>query len=102
MALHDTDRRSDNRLTPSPNADDDVMNRMAHNTTSTTYRKVTDSTTKQRVVFKNGLILTYDSANRVSSVYGYIPSLSDIPVLIIAKSGYDVFSDVLGITAPTV
>lgn len=54
------------------------------------------------MAFKQGVILTYDSENRVSSVYGYVPGLADYPVLIIAKSGYDVFTDILGLTAPTV
>lgn len=74
---------------------------MAHNTTQTTY-KTESSLTPQRISFKNALILTYDSENRVSSVYGYIPELSPIPVFIIAKEGYDVFVDILGLTPPTV
>jgi len=74
---------------------------MAHNTTQNTYR-ATGSEVTQRMSFKNGLILTYDSQNRISSVYGYIPELSDVPVFIIAKSGYDVFVDILGIDPPQV
>lgn len=84
-----------------PNTNDDVLNRMAHNTTQTTYKNES-SANPQRIAHKNALILTYDSANRVSSVYGYIPALSSIPVFIIAKEGYDVFVDILGLTPPTV
>lgn len=99
--LHDISKSDSNRGLSSLNTNDEVANRMAHNTTQTTYK--TESTvTSQRVAFKNGLILTYDSSNRVSSVYGYIPALSSVPVLIIAQAGYDVFTDILGLTAPTV
>ena len=101
MSLHDIDKSHNTRLSPNPNINDAVGTRLAHNTNSTTYRQDSD-TNYQRVTFKNGLILTYDSENRVSSVYGYIPGVSDIPVLIIAKEGYDVFADILGETAPTV
>lgn len=83
------------------NSTDDVQNRMAHNTLGTTYKTDGDDAT-QRIIFKNGLILTYDEDDRVSSVYGYIPEISDVPVFIIAKAGYDVFTDILDITAPTV
>src|SRR4051812_34820076 len=101
MALHDVDKSGDDRLNPMPNHSDEQAQRMAHNTSGMTNRKDT-SPNSQRVAFKQGLILTYDSSNRVSSVYGYIPSVSDVPVLIIAKTGYDVYVDILGLTAPTV
>lgn len=100
MSLLDTDKNSVKRLSPQPNADDGVTNRMAHNTMSNTYRNTEDVI--QRMAFKNGLLLTYDSENRVSSVYGYIPELSTVPVLIIAKDDYDVFADILEIDPPTV
>lgn len=74
---------------------------MAHNTNSTSYRTDSDANS-QRIAFKNNLILTYDGENRVSSVYGYIPDLSDEPVLIIAEAGYDVFVDILGLDTPEV
>jgi len=99
MSLHDVDKQSDNRANPRPNADDGVVNRMAHNTSGNTNRTA-GLGVKQRMVFKNGLIMTYDSHNRVSSVYGYIPELSSVPVLITAKEGYDVFTDILGISTP--
>lgn len=73
---------------------------MAHNTMSNTYRSASEPT-KQRIAYKNGLIMTYDKDNKVSSVYGYIPELSEEPVFIIAEAGYDVFVDLLGIEAPT-
>lgn len=101
MALHDVDKGNDSRLSPQPNAGDGVLKRMAHNTMQNTYRTVGSGVTP-RMTFKNGLILTYDSANRVSSVYGYIPELSSVPVLIVANEGYDVFTDLLGIAEPEV
>jgi hypothetical protein len=77
------------------------VDRPAHNTLCISYK--TESTgTQQRIVFKNGVILTYDGDNRVSSVYGYVPEISSVPIFIIAREGYDVFEDILGITAPTV
>lgn len=100
MSLHDIDKTTNRRTTPKPNANDAVTNRMAHNTMGNTYRNTEEVT--QRMAFKNGLILTYDSDNKISSVYGYIPELSDVPVLIIAKDGYDVFTDILDLDAPTV
>ena len=95
MSLVDADKGSNNRSKPTPNTNDGVGFRMAHNTNGNTYR-ASGSSVAQRMVFKNGLIMTIDSEDKVSSVYGYIPEVSSIPVLIIAKEGYDVFTDVLG------
>lgn len=74
---------------------------MAHNTASPTFRTEGGKKTG-RMVFKNGLILGYDAENRVSSVFGYIPALADFPVLIIARTGFDVYKDILGLDRPTV
>lgn len=101
MSLVDVDKTSSNRSTPTLNENDSAIVRRAHNTNGNTYRRAGGEVT-QRMVFKNGLILTYDSSNRCSSVYGYIPELSTVPVFIIAGDGYDVFTDILGITAPLV
>lgn len=101
MAIHDIDKSHQFRLNPKPNSNDEQLQRMAHNTQGNTNRKDTDNNS-QRVAFKQGMILTYDSDNKVSSVYGYVPEVSDTPVLIIAKDGYDVFVDILAIDSPTV
>lgn len=101
MSLHDLDKNTVNRSQPLPNTNDGVANRMAHNTTQTTYKSSGD-TNSQRITMKNGMVLTYDSENRISSVYGYIPALTTEPVFIIADEGYDVFVDILGLTAPEV
>jgi len=101
MSLHDIDKSGNNRTRPTPNTNDSVQNRMAHNTLGTTYKDDADDA-QQRIAFKNSLILTYDNDNKVSSVYGYLPEVSDVPVFIIAKDGYDIFEDILGITAPDV
>lgn len=100
MSLVDSDKQKGDRANPRLNVDDNVANRMAHNTMGTTYRTVGLDVTP-RMSFKNGLLLTYDADNKISSVYGYIPELSTTPVLIIAKDGYDVFIDILGLTPPT-
>lgn len=101
MSIIDNDSNSSNRNSPSLNVNDDKGIRRAHNTYGNTYRRV-GGTVTSRMVFKNGLILTYDALGKVSSVYGYIPELSTIPVFIIAKDGYDIFEDILEISAPTV
>lgn len=101
MAMHDIDKQSADRANPKLNTDDNVSNRMSHNTLGNTYRTAGLNVTP-RMIFKNGLIITHDADDKVSSVYGYLPEVSDIPVLIIAKSGYDVFTDILSITAPTI
>lgn len=100
MSLTDSDKQKGDRANPRLNADDNVANRMAHNTAGITYR-TTGSGVIPRMAFKNGMILSYDSENRVSSVFAYIPELADIPVLIIAKEGYDIFEDILSLTPPT-
>lgn len=101
MSIIDNDSTSSNRNSPTLNVNDDKGIRRAHNTYGNTFRRVGGSVTP-RMAFKNGLLLTYDSANRVSSVYGYIPEISATPVTIIADEGYDVFVDLLEITPPTV
>lgn len=101
MSLHDVSKDHDKRISPMPNQVDQQQQRMAHNTAGITNRRE-NAANKQRVAFKQGVILTYDNNGLVSSVYGYIPSVSAVPVLIIAKVGYDVYIDILGITPPTV
>lgn len=101
MALHDVDKHQDGRTQPKLNERDVMLDWPAHNSSSPTYRKDSNNN-YQRVSFKNGLILTYDDQNRISSVYGYIPELANYPVLIIANYGYDVYTDILGLTAPVV
>lgn len=101
MSLHDISKSDSFRKIPRPNQNDQQVQRMAHNTYGNTNRQEGE-VSQPRMVFKNALILTYDADNRVSSAYGYIPELSDTPLLIIANEGQDVFVDILGITPPTV
>ena len=101
MALHDVSKGEKLRKLPRPNQNDAQAQRMAHNTIQTTFRQEGEES-QPRLVHKNAMILTYDDENRVSSVYGYIPELSAVPVLIIANEGEDVFVDILGIDPPTV
>lgn len=101
MSLHDIDKAQDNRGIPRPNENDQQNQRMAHNTLATTYKNE-GSASVPRLIFKNGLILTYDEDNRVSSVYGYVPEVSNVPIFVIAKDGFDVFIDILGIDPPVV
>lgn len=100
MALHDVDRSGDQREEPEPNTHDTRSERMGHNTQGITL--TTDGTRKSRIAFKQGAILYYDDQGRVIRVDGFIPGLAVYPVTIIAKYGYDVYVDILGLTAPTV
>lgn len=101
MAIHDVSKDDNARLDPKANASDARAQRDAHNTIGTAYQKDTNAN-KQRIAFKNNLILYYDDMGRVIRVDGFIPGLAVYPVTIIAKYGYDVYTDILGLTAPTV
>lgn len=89
------------RRNPRLNNPDGVATRMAHNTQGNTYRTV-GSGVIPRMVFKQGLIITYDENNLASSVYGYIPEVSAVPFFLVAAPGYDVFVDLLEIDPPII
>lgn len=100
MAIHDVGKSSPDRSSPQPNSHDlQGVARMAHNTTSLV---PTTGTQTSRIAFKNNVILYYDDQGRVIQVDGFIPGLAAYPVRIEAKYGYDVYTDILGLTAPTV
>lgn len=101
MSLNDLDKNDDQRRFPRPNANDNVPHRMAHNTIQHTYRQV-NSSVVPRMIFRNGIIIWFDQDNKVSAIFGYVPEVSGIPIEVIAKSGYDVFDDILGVDQPTV
>lgn len=103
MALFDVDKTNNDRGTPSPNTHDVLTPGalMAKGTISSSYSTQPVSVVPQRMVMKNNMLIWYDDENRPSSVYGYVPGYaSNVPVLAIAKYGYDVFVDVLGVPAP--
>lgn len=102
MSLFDVDKNSLDRDTPSPNRPDVVSpdSVKAHQTLSTTYKTDASTAGSTRIRFLNNVILYYDDQNRVIRVDGFIPSLAAYPVTIIAKYGYDVYVDILGIPAP--
>lgn len=101
MALFDVDKSSDSRISPSPNSHDVLAQEsvMAKQTASTSY-KVNAVSTTTRLVQKNNMFIWYDDQNRVSSLYGFVPQISSIPILVIAKAGFDVYIDVLQIPKP--
>lgn len=101
MAIHIIDKENIDRSDPTPNSHDtiDAERRMAHQTLSTAYASPGIKQTA-RMVFKNNMLVSYDSNNNISSVYGYISSVSSVPILVIAGQGKDVFTDVLGIARP--
>ena len=101
MTLFDVDKTSVDRGAPTPNHSDIVTEDAvkAHQTLSSSYK--TDAvSTPSRMIFKNNMTLYYDDQGRVIKVDGFIPSLANYPVTIQAKYGYDVFVDILGISAP--
>jgi hypothetical protein len=73
---------------------------MSHNTLSSTYTPVGQSSLQQRMVFKNNMFIFYDASNNISSVFGWVTSTGTVPILIIAQQGKDVFADVLQISRP--
>ena len=101
MSLVDIDSGSLDRGAPRPNHPDrlDEGAVKAHQTLSTTY-KTDASVANVRIRYLNSVILYYDDQNRVIRVDGFIPSLAAYPVTIIAQYGYDVYVDILGLTAP--
>lgn len=104
MAIHNTDPHSINRTNPNPFTHDnmDIEQRSAHNTLSTSYLgNNTNPQTNNRIRMLNNMIVTYDGQNRVTSVYGYVSSVSTVtPIFVLAKSGFDVFNDILGVPRP--
>lgn len=77
----------DNR--PADGAQNGVTNRGASRSVQT------------RVVIKDGRICWIDSTGRYVATFSVIPELdTTIPVEIIAKPGYDVYTDILGIARP--
>lgn len=102
MSLHDVDKGAEDRATPAPNHTDIVTDGAvkSHQTLSTSYQTDAIDVANTRIAFKNNIILYYDDQGRVIRVDGFIPSVADYPVTIIAKYGYDVYEDILGIDAP--
>lgn len=100
MTLHLVDKSSPNRRNPNINQTDLNSQPLAHNTTQLTY-KSDGNNNPQRVIFKNGITLSYDDQNRIIKVDGFIPALAPFPVTIEAVYGYDVYTDILGLTPPT-
>ena len=100
MSLHDVDTTTGSRTNPTVSTDDKVVSPMAHQTISTSYTPPGEDARKQRMILKNNAIVSYDSENRISSIYAVITGVSYTPVLIIAAEGKDVFTDILGIPRP--
>lgn len=93
--------KNPSRGDPEPNTHDTTSDtdRMAHQTLSTSYASP-GTKNIQRTVFKNNLLITYDDQNRIIGVYGIVSQVAPYPILITAQYGYDVFTDVLGISKP--
>lgn len=101
MTLFDVDTRNADRGSPQPNHPDKLMEGAikSHATVSTSYSS-SATAPQSRIRFANNVILYYDDQDRVIRVDGFIPSLAAYPVTIIAKYGYDVYVDILGLPSP--
>jgi hypothetical protein len=101
MSLHDVDKGNINRGTPTPNRHDvvDAGSIKAHQTLSSTYKTDASAANVHMRFIHNG-ILWYDDQNRIIRADAFIPSLAAYPVTIIAKYGYDVYTDILGLPRP--
>jgi hypothetical protein len=62
MSLWDIDKANSNRALPLLNADDAVVNRMAHTTTAFTLQDI-GSSVSSRVVAKDGKVEVYNSSD---------------------------------------
>lgn len=99
--LHDIDATTSGRTNPTVSSDDKVVSPMAHQTNSSSYTAPGQSPSKQRMVFKNNMLVCYDSNNKISSVYGWVTAAGTIPVLISVIPNGDVFTDILGVPRPS-
>lgn len=100
MTLHLVDKSDPSRLNPGLNQTDLNTAPLAHNTTQVTYRS-DGNNNFQRVIFKNGLFISYDDQNRIIKIDGFEPRLVNYPIVIEMQYGYDVYADLLLIPPPT-
>lgn len=102
MAIHDINKGQLDRSNPTPNVHGHLIPEAIKSaqTHSIAYRPNPSGAPTTRISFKNNVILYYDDQNRVIRVDGFIPSLAAYPVSITAVYGYDVYTDILGISAP--
>lgn len=94
MAIHDTDI-SGGTSSPMPTNHDLKQQRSADSSSSITNKIDDDS--GARVVTKDAQIIVYDADGKATIVMGLVPEYGSEPLFIVAKSGYDVFEDILEI-----
>ncbi len=99
MTLWNVDKDGEQRKNPQPNVSNVLGERTAANTLGTTYR-TDNNNVVQRVIFKNSLIISYDDMDRIIKIDGFEPRIANYPVVIQAKFGFDVYTDILGIPPP--
>lgn len=89
MSLVDSDKNSDNRGTPSLNSNDDLNQRMSHETNGITYRTAGNDPLPN-LLFKQGVIKSEDKNGLTNVFFGYDPAINTTrPILRVAKDGYD-------------
>jgi len=93
MALHDVDTKSDTRSNASVDKHDSLSERKADGTQGISQK--IDTTEGPYVKTLNGQIVVYNSNDQAVIVMGIVPEYSDEPLFIVAKDGYDVFTDIL-------
>ena len=100
MSLHDIGKDQLDRSNPMPNVHGHLIpESVKHVQTHSTSYALTKNT-GTRIRYLNNMVIWYDDQNRAIKVEGFIPSLANYPVTITALYGYDVFVDILGISAP--
>jgi len=93
MSVHDVDMSSDSRTSATPLIHDALAERKADGTQGISQK--IDTTEGPYVKTLNGQIVVYNSNDQAVIVMGIVPEYSDEPLFIVAKDGYDVFTDIL-------
>lgn len=73
MSIFSVDKDNADRGSPQPNGADGVMNRMAHQTNSTTYKPTSTPGNTARVQMVNGSLIGYDATNTPRWLLGQAP-----------------------------
>lgn len=90
MALHDTDKVSEDRSSFGPNSSDGLIDRMAHQTASSHYKPTTDTSTARLQQVGKTIIANDGIANKAS--FGYNPGLN-LWGQFVAQDGIDVMTN---------
>lgn len=91
MTLFSVDKDSADRGAPQPNGSDNVVDRMAHQTNSTTYKAPTQQGNSDRVAMVNGSLIYYDTTNTPRILIGKSPDDGRTGIWV-SKAGQNVWT----------